>query len=153
MNVRIRGYDAPLFAFIGGTFTALSFVVICALSPTVALAGIGWLVLGIVVITSSTARSMGLDLTSTHKVAIPQPVVDHEAEYDSVLVAIGAEEGYNGGIVATATKLAAAAPARHPRARHHPGAVRAGDRRADGRRRGAGGLDDRAGARSRAGGA
>ena len=34
-------------------------------------------------------RRQGLDLTSTHKVAIPQPVVDHEAEYDSVLVPLG----------------------------------------------------------------
>ena len=34
-------------------------------------------------------RQQGLDLTSTHKVAIPQPVVDHEAEYDSVLVPMG----------------------------------------------------------------
>ena len=34
-------------------------------------------------------RRQGLDLASTHKVAIPQPVVDHEAEYDSVLVHFG----------------------------------------------------------------
>ena len=33
-------------------------------------------------------RRQGLDLVSTVKVAIPQPVVDHEAEYDSVLVPI-----------------------------------------------------------------
>ncbi len=52
-------------------------------------------------------RRMGLDLTSTHKVAIPQPVVDHEAEYDSVLVALSGEDGYNPRIVATAAKLAA----------------------------------------------
>ena len=34
-------------------------------------------------------RRQGLDLSSTHKVAIAQPVVDHEAEYDSVLVQSG----------------------------------------------------------------
>src|SRR3954468_14960956 len=33
-NVRIRGYDAPLFAIVGGTFTALAFGVICVLNPT-----------------------------------------------------------------------------------------------------------------------
>jgi APA family basic amino acid/polyamine antiporter len=49
----------------------------------------------------------GLDLTTTHKVAIPQPVVDHEAEYDSVLVALSAEDGYDADLVATAAKLAA----------------------------------------------
>jgi APA family basic amino acid/polyamine antiporter len=46
-----------------------------------------------------------LDLTSTHKVAIPQPVVDHEAEYDSVLVPVS--DGYDDHVMATATKLAA----------------------------------------------
>ena len=51
-------------------------------------------------------RAQGLDLPSTHKVAIPQPVVDHEAEYDSVLVPMGAEH-YDETVVATAAKLAA----------------------------------------------
>ena len=51
-------------------------------------------------------RHQGLDLTSTHKVAIPQPVVDHEAEYDSVLVPLG-DGGYDESVVATAAKLAA----------------------------------------------
>jgi hypothetical protein len=52
-------------------------------------------------------RHQGLDLRSTHKVAIPQPVVDHEAEYDSVLVALPAEEGFDENVMATAIKLAA----------------------------------------------
>ena len=51
-------------------------------------------------------RRQGLDLTSTHKVAIPQPVVDHEAEYDSVLVPMAADH-YDESVVATAAKLAA----------------------------------------------
>ena len=50
-------------------------------------------------------RSQGLDLTSTHKVAIPQPVVDHEAEYDSVLVPLS--DRYDESVIATAAKLAA----------------------------------------------
>jgi basic amino acid/polyamine antiporter, APA family len=48
----------------------------------------------------------GLDLASTHKVAIQQPVVDHEAEYDSVLVHFG-DGGYDDEVLATARKLAA----------------------------------------------
>ena len=51
-------------------------------------------------------RRQGLDLTSTHKVAIPQPVVDHEAEYDSVLVHVG-DDRYDEQTIATAIKLAA----------------------------------------------
>ena len=35
-----------------------------------------------------TAAARGWTSRSTHKVAIPQPVVDHEAEYDSVLVPV-----------------------------------------------------------------
>ncbi|MGI8624325.1 MAG: universal stress protein [Solirubrobacteraceae bacterium] len=104
-NVRIGGFDAPLFAIVGGSFTALAFVVICILTPAVTLAGVGWLALGVVVYVVYRRR-LGLDLTSTHKVAIPQPVVDHEAEYDSVLVAVNAEEGYNPRVLATAAKLA-----------------------------------------------
>ena len=56
-----------------------------ALHPEVAAAGFGWLILGIAIYVAYRRRQ-GLDLASTHKVAIPQPVVDHEAEYDSVLV-------------------------------------------------------------------
>ena len=105
-NLRIRGYDAPLFAIIGGTFTFIAFVVIVVLNPVVAAAGVGWLVLGMLIFIPYR-RSRGLDLTTTHKVAIPQPVVDHEAEYDSVLVALNAEEGYRPSLVATAVRLAA----------------------------------------------
>ena len=104
-NLRIGDYDAPMFAIIGGAFTFVAFVVVSVLNPTVAAAGLGWLVLGVMIYVPFR-RSLGLDLTSTHKVAIPQPVVDHEAEYDSVLIALNAEEGYNAGIVATAIKLA-----------------------------------------------
>ncbi len=103
-NVQIGGYDAPLFAIVGGSFTAIAFVVISALNLTVAAFGVGWLALGIVVYLTYRRRQ-GLDLTSTHKVAIAQPVVDHEAEYDSVLVPISV--GYDEHVMATATKLAA----------------------------------------------
>ena len=51
-------------------------------------------------------RRQGLDLVSTHKVAIPEPVVDHEAEYDSVLVHVG-DGVYDEQLLATAAKLAA----------------------------------------------
>ncbi len=72
----------------------------------VAAAGAAWLMLGLLVYVPYR-RARGLDLTTTHKVAIPQPVVDHEAEYDSVLVALNTEEGYRESLVATAVRLAA----------------------------------------------
>jgi APA family basic amino acid/polyamine antiporter len=104
-NVMWHGVDLPLFAIGGGFFTAVAFVVIVVLNPGVAAFGLGWLVLGVIIYTLFRRRH-GLDLTSTHKVAIPQPVVDHEAEYDSVLVPLG-EGQYDESVVATAAKLAA----------------------------------------------
>ncbi len=104
-NVRWRGYDLPLFAIVGGSFTAIAFVVIVALNLGVAAAGLGWLVLGVLIYVAFRRRH-ALDLTTTVKVAIPQPVVDHEAEYDSVLVPL-ADGHYDEQIMATAIKLAA----------------------------------------------
>ena len=104
-NLQIGDYDAPLFALVGGGFTAVAFVVIVVLNLKVAAVGVGWLLVGIVVY-AIFRRRQGLDLASTHKVAIAQPVVDHEAEYDSVLVHVG-DDGYDEQVLATATKLAA----------------------------------------------
>jgi APA family basic amino acid/polyamine antiporter len=104
-NVTIRGYDIPLFAAVGGTFTAVAFVVIVALNLAVAGAGVAWLVLGILIYVAFRRRQ-GLDLVSTYKVAIPQPVTDHEAEYDSVLVPL-VDLRYDEEVMATAARLAA----------------------------------------------
>jgi APA family basic amino acid/polyamine antiporter len=104
-NVRFRGYSLPLFAVFGGLGTALAFAVVTALHVDVALAGIGWLALGCVIY-PLYRRRQGLDLTSTVKVAIPAPVVDHEAEYESILVAMDGKT-YPEGAMATAIKVAA----------------------------------------------
>jgi APA family basic amino acid/polyamine antiporter len=103
-RLRVRGHDLPPLALLGVLGTLLSFGVISALNLPVAAAGSGWLLLGMLVYVAYRRRQ-GLDLVSTHKVAIPQPVVDHEAEYDSVLVPIA--DGYDEHVMATATKLAA----------------------------------------------
>jgi APA family basic amino acid/polyamine antiporter len=105
-NVRIRTVSLPLFALVGGLATSLAFVVTVALNPDVAAAGAGWLALGLLLY-PVYRRRQGLDLTSTHKVAIPQPVVDHEAEYDSILVHVPLEDGFDEQVMATAIKLAA----------------------------------------------
>jgi APA family basic amino acid/polyamine antiporter len=104
-NVRFRGYSLPLFAVFGGLGTAMAFVVVTALHLDVALAGLGWLALGCAVYPIYRHRQ-GLDLTSTVKVAIPAPVVDHEAEYESILVALDGKI-YPEGAMATAIKVAA----------------------------------------------
>jgi APA family basic amino acid/polyamine antiporter len=104
-NLRVGGVDLPLFAVAGGTFTAIAFIVIVLLHPAVSAVGVGWLAVGSVIYVLFR-RHHGLDLTSTHKVAIPQPVVDHEAEYDSVLVPLS-DGAYDDTVMATAAKLAA----------------------------------------------
>ena len=104
-NVPFRGRQLPLFAVVGGTATGLAFVATVVLNPDVAAAGVAWLTLGLVLY-PLYRRSQGLDLASTHKVAIAAPVVDHEAEYDSVLVHIGDLQA-DERLVATAAKLAA----------------------------------------------
>jgi APA family basic amino acid/polyamine antiporter len=103
-NLRVGGVDLPLFAVAGGTFTAIAFIVIVLLHPAVSAVGVGWLAVGSVIYVLFR-RHHGLDLTSTHKVAIPQPVVDHEAEYDSVLVPLS-DGDYDDTVMATAAKLA-----------------------------------------------
>jgi basic amino acid/polyamine antiporter, APA family len=104
-NVRVRGRDLPLFAVFGGLGTALAFIVVTALHLDVAMAGAGWLALGCLIY-PVYRRRQGLDLTTTTKVAVPKPVVDHEAEYQSVLVALDGTE-YSRAAMATAIKVAA----------------------------------------------
>jgi APA family basic amino acid/polyamine antiporter len=104
-NIRVRGVDVPLFAIFGGLGTGISFCVVTVLNLTVAAAGVAWLALGIGVFVVYR-RSQGLDLTTTAKVVIPKPVTEHEAEYDSVLVALDAAH-YTPQTIATAAKLAA----------------------------------------------
>src|SRR4051794_26590253 len=106
-NIELSGgRSIPLFAVFGGLFTLLAFVVVTALHVDVALAGIGWLALGMCIYPVYRHRQ-GLDLTTTTKVAIQRPVVEHEAEYESVLVVLDATQPYSKGAIATAAKLAA----------------------------------------------
>src|SRR3954451_5492940 len=105
-NIELSGGGRiPLFAVFGLLGTGLAFLVVTLLHVDVALAGLGWLALGCTIYPIYRHRQ-GLDLTSTVKVAIPAPVVDHEAEYESILVALEGQE-YPEGAMATAIKVAA----------------------------------------------
>jgi len=104
-TLRVAGRPLPLFAVIGGAGTGLAFVVVVVLHLAVAAAGVAWLALGVGIYVWFRHRH-GLDLTSTVKVAIPAPVVDHEAEYESILVALEGKH-YSEGAMATAIKVAA----------------------------------------------
>jgi len=104
-TLRIGGRELPLFALLGGLGTGLAWVTVTALHLDVAIAGMSWLLLGIALYVVYRRRQ-GLDLTTTTRVAVPKPVVDHEAEYESVLVAFDERE-YVPEVLATAIRLAA----------------------------------------------
>jgi APA family basic amino acid/polyamine antiporter len=103
-NIRVRGHELPLFAIVGGLGTFLAFVTVTALHLDVAAAGVGWLLIGVIVYLTYRHRQ-GLDLTTTTKVAITRPAAEAEAEYNSFLVAFD-ERGYSPEVMATAARLA-----------------------------------------------
>ncbi len=103
-NLRVRGHDLPLFAIFGGIGTAIAFLTVTVIYLDVAIAGVSWLVLGMLIY-PIYRRNQGLDLTTTTKVAVPKPVIDHEAEYESVLLALDGRT-FSPGAMATAVKVA-----------------------------------------------
>jgi basic amino acid/polyamine antiporter, APA family len=104
-TLRVRGLELPLFAVFGGLGTGIAFVVVTILNVETLVAGSIWLAIGLSIYVLYRRRQ-GLALTETHKIVMPKPVVEHEVEYQSVLVAF--EDGnYSDEAVATAVRLAA----------------------------------------------
>jgi len=104
-NVRWRGTQLPVLSIIGGVSTGVAFLVLSVLNIEVLVSGLIWLALGIAGYVYYR-RSQGLSLTQTTKVVMPKPIVDHEVEYESILVAF--EDGqYSAEAVAMAVRLAA----------------------------------------------
>jgi APA family basic amino acid/polyamine antiporter len=104
-SFKFRGVDLPLLSVIGGLATGLSWIALSVLNLEVLISGVVWLSIGIVGYVIYR-RNQGLSLTETKKIAYPKAIVEHEVEYDSVLVAF--EQGnYSPDAVGTAAKLAA----------------------------------------------
>jgi APA family basic amino acid/polyamine antiporter len=103
-RLRVAGRDLPPFAMLGVLGTGLSFVVVSVLDPTVGIAGFVWLAIGLTAYVVFRRRQ-GLDLTTTTQVVIPRPLVETEAEYESVLVAYEVRH-FVPEALATAVKLA-----------------------------------------------
>src|SRR3954454_13849605 len=104
-NFKWRGHDLPAFAIFGGVGTGIAFVVVTVLNLKTLVAGAIWLAIGITTYVVFRRRQ-GLSLTETHKVVTPKPVVEHEVEYESVLVAFE-DSSFSPEAVATAARLAA----------------------------------------------
>ena len=104
-TLRLRGRELPLFAVVGGIGTFLAWLAVTTLNVETLVAGAVWMAIGLGTYIAYR-RHQGLSLTQTHKVVLPKPVVEHEVEYESVLVAF--EDGrYSPEAVATAVQLAA----------------------------------------------
>jgi APA family basic amino acid/polyamine antiporter len=104
-NVRIRGKDIPLTSVLGGLGTGTAFLVVTILNVETLVTGATWLLLGMGVYTVYRRR-LGMTLTETRKVVLPEPIVEHEVEYESVLVVF--ENGrYAPETMSTAVQLAA----------------------------------------------
>jgi basic amino acid/polyamine antiporter, APA family len=104
-TLRLRGHELPLFAVLGGLGTGIAFVVVTVLNVETLVAGSIWLAIGLGIYVFYRRRQ-GLALTETHKIVMPKPVVEHEVEYESVLVAFE-DDHYSSEAVDTAVRLAA----------------------------------------------
>jgi basic amino acid/polyamine antiporter, APA family len=104
-NVRVRGKEIPLASVFGGLGTGIAFLVVTILNVETLITGVTWLVLGMTVYVVYRRR-LGMTLTETRKVVLPEPIVEHEVEYESVLVVF--EDGrYSAEAISTAVQLAA----------------------------------------------
>ena len=105
LNVRFRGGELPLVSVFGGLGTGLAFITVTLLNTETLIAGTLWLSMGAIVYLTYRRR-LGLSLTQTTKIVTPEPIVEREVEYESVLVAFE-DSHYSSEAVATAVKLAA----------------------------------------------
>ena len=104
-SVRVRGHRLPLYGVLGGIGTGIAFVVVNVLNLVTLIAGSVWLAFGVTAYVLYR-RQQGLSLTETTKVVMPKVIVDHEVEYQSVLVAFE-DDNYSGEAISTAARLAA----------------------------------------------
>jgi basic amino acid/polyamine antiporter, APA family len=105
IGIPFRGHTLPALAIFGGIGTGSALIVATALDVRVLVSGLLWLALGIVVYVVYRHRQ-GLSLTETVKIVTPAPAVEHEVEYQSILVAFE-DDQFSPEAVSTAVRLAA----------------------------------------------
>jgi len=87
VNVRFRGVTWPVFAFLGGLGTGLSFLVIVIQTPSIRYAGLGWLLIGFAFYVFYRRRIVHAPLSETLRAPVefgPAAVL----EFRSILVPI-----------------------------------------------------------------
>ncbi|MGH2907097.1 MAG: universal stress protein [Solirubrobacterales bacterium] len=104
MNVKWRGRPVPMTSVIGGLATFVFWIVVIVLNKETLIAGAFWMATGLTLY-FVYRRNQGLSLTETAKIAAPKQIVEHDVEYDSILVVF--EDGnYSAEAVSTAVKMA-----------------------------------------------
>jgi APA family basic amino acid/polyamine antiporter len=106
LNLRMRGWDLPVAAVIGGLGTGAAWIVVMALNTRTLIIGGIWMLVGITTYVAYR-RWQGLPLTETHKVVLPESLGVEEVEYKSVLVAFDDDAPFSEETVATAARLGA----------------------------------------------
>jgi APA family basic amino acid/polyamine antiporter len=86
-NLRWRGVDWPVFAFFGGTATALAWLVVVVQSPGTRYAGLGWLALGFVVFVVYRRQVLKVPLRETVRAPVEYGLAA-ALEFRSILVPI-----------------------------------------------------------------
>ena len=104
-RLRIAGYELPLYSVLGGLGTGTALIVATVLDLRVLVSGVGWMIGGVLLYVVYRRRQ-GLALSETHKIVSPKPAVEHEVEYESILVAFE-DNDYSPEAVETAVRLAA----------------------------------------------
>jgi basic amino acid/polyamine antiporter, APA family len=105
LNVTVRGRSIPLTSVLGGLGTGIAFFVVTILNFETLVTGTLWLALGMTVYVVYRRR-LELTLAETRKIVLPEPIVEREVEYESVLVVF--DEGrYSAEAMSTAVQLAA----------------------------------------------
>ena len=86
VNLKLRsGWTLPVFATVGALGTGTAFVVVVGMQPLVGLIGVVWLAVGLTAYSGYRKRK-GLTMSETAKIAVPDPVIENESIYHSVLV-------------------------------------------------------------------
>jgi APA family basic amino acid/polyamine antiporter len=85
-NLRFRGVDWPLFAFLGAVGTGLAWIVVVWQTPDTRYAGLAWLALGFAAYAVYRRRVVGAGLRET--VRAPLVVLGLTVEYRTILVPV-----------------------------------------------------------------
>ncbi len=85
-NIKLKaGWKLPVFALIGALGTGIAFVVVVARNPLVASIGVVWLAIGMAAY-AGYRKHKGMTMGQTAKIMVPDPVIENESIYHSVLV-------------------------------------------------------------------